>query len=210
MRHVKATLLPAVLGLGTGLAFIVAIGAQNAHVLRVGIDGRTSTVLSVVLVCALSDALLITAGVLGVGVVLAALPVAITVVRVLGACFLLFYGLSALRRALAPEVMVVERSVTGTGMRTAVGTVLVLTWLNPHVYLDTVVFLGTLAQQQEGAARWWWAAGAVTGSFVWFFALGFGARLLRPLFARPNAWRVLDLFIAVVMLVLGARLALGS
>lgn len=196
------------LGLGTGLALIVAIGAQNAYVLRVGIDGRTPTVLSVVLVCALSDALLITVGVLGVGAVVAALPTAVTVIRVLGVCFLLLYGLSALRRALAPEAMVVERAATGMGLRAAVGTVLALTWLNPHVYLDTVVFLGTLAHQQEGAARWWWAAGAVTGSFVWFFALGFGARLLRPLFARPNAWRGLDLLIAVVMLVLGARLAL--
>ncbi|QUX31431.1 amino acid transporter [Nocardiopsis akebiae] len=203
------TLLPALLGLGTGLALIVAIGAQNAHVLRVGIEGRTGTVLPVVLVCALSDAVLITAGVLGVGAVVEAAPLAVTAVRLLGAGFLVVYGLSAARRVLRPGSLVVGGGLSG-GRGAAVTTALVLTWLNPHVYLDTVVFLGSLANQQGGDARWWWTAGAVTGSLVWFFGLGFGARLLRPVFARPGAWRVLDALIAAVMLTLGVRMALGA
>ncbi|GAA1462672.1 LysE family transporter [Nocardiopsis exhalans] len=247
------TLLPALMGLGTGLALIMAIGAQNAYLLRLGIDGRPATVLAVVLVCAVSDALLITAGVVGIGGLLEALPTAMVVIRLLGAGFLVVYGLFAAYRALRPgraEVLVPAESSsetgdtrtdaspathpatdsdaasTGlatavsadtsvasrehTGLRAAVLTACALTWLNPHVYLDTVLFLGSVANQQVGEARWWWAGGAVTGSFLWFFALGFGARLLRPVFARPGAWRVLDGVIAVIMLTLGIRLALGA
>ncbi|MEU3017579.1 LysE family transporter [Nocardiopsis sp. NPDC007018] len=230
------TLLPALMGLGTGLALIVAIGAQNAYLLRLGIDGRPSAVLAVVLVCAVSDALLITAGVVGVGGLVEALPAAMVAIRLLGAGFLVVYGLFAAHRALRPgraQVLVPAASAPGAGpegegadggttagpgtalaTRTGIGaallTALALTWLNPHVYLDTVLFLGSVANQQVGEARWWWAGGAVTGSFVWFFALGFGARLLRPVFARPGAWRVLDGVIAVVMLTLGVRLALGG
>ncbi|KOX15288.1 amino acid transporter [Nocardiopsis sp. NRRL B-16309] len=197
------------LGLGTGLALIVAIGSQNAFLLRLGIDGRPRTVLAVVMVCALSDAVLIGAGVLGVGAVIEAAPAAVTVVRFLGAGFLVVYGVFAARRALRPGSMAVDGGAQGIGTRAAVVTAVALTWLNPHVYLDTVVFLGSVANQQDGDARWWWVRGAVTASFVWFFALGFGARLLRPLFARPGAWRVLDALIACVMLTLGVRLALG-
>lgn len=208
MRDVNETLLPALLGFGTGLALIVAIGAQNAHVLRTGIEGRPGTVLPVVLVCSLSDAVLITAGVLGVGALVEAAPAVVTLVRFLGAGFLLVYGLSAVRRALRPAALVVGGALDG-GRRAAVVTALVLTWFNPHVYLDTVVLLGSVANQQDGGARWWWAAGAVAGSFTWFLGLGFGARLLRPLFARPGAWRVLDAVIAAVMLTLGVGMALG-
>lgn len=208
VRKVSTTLLPALAGCGTGLALIVAIGAQNAHVLRIGIEGRAGTVLSVVLVCALSDAVLITAGVMGIGVVVDAAPLTIHVVRLLGAGFLIAYGLFAVRRFLRPGALVDGGASTG-GRRAAVATALVLTWLNPHVYLDTVLLLGSLANQQDGDARWWWTAGAVTGSFTWFFSLGFGARLLRPLFARPGAWRALDALIAGLMLTLGVRMALG-
>jgi L-lysine exporter family protein LysE/ArgO len=206
---VNDSFLPALLGLGTGLALIVAIGSQNAFLLRLGIDGRPRTVLAVVLVCALSDAVLIGAGVLGVGAVVEAAPAAVTVVRYLGAGFLVVYGVLAALRAWRPGSMTVEGGAPGVGTRAAVITAVALTWLNPHVYLDTVVFLGSVANQQDGEARWWWAQGAVTASFLWFFALGFGARLLRPLFARPGAWRVMDAFIAAVMLSLGVRLALG-
>ncbi len=225
------TLLPALLGLGTGLALIVAIGAQNAYLLRLGIEGDHRTVLAVVLVCAFSDAILIAAGVVGVGGLVQAMPAALVVIRVLGAGFLIVYGLLAAYRALKPgpaqalvpateeheparEGGAVTTLRTATRTRpspsAAVLTALALTWLNPHVYLDTVVFLGSLANQQVGDARWWWSVGALTGSFVWFFALGFGARLLRPFFARPGAWRTLDGIIAVVMLALGIRLALGA
>lgn len=200
------------LGLGTGLALIIAIGAQNAFVLRLGIAGRTATVLPVVLVCSLSDALLITLGVLGIGAVVTALPGLVTVVRVLGAGFLLVYGVLAARRALRPGGEALEANAGAgevVGRGAAIATAVVLTWLNPHVYLDTVLFLGSLANQYDGA-RWWWAAGAVTASFLWFFSLGFGARLLRPVFSRPGAWRALDGVIAVVMLALGVRMALGG
>ena len=205
-----STLLPALLGLATGLSLIIAIGSQNAFVLRLGIEGRNRVIVPVVVICALSDAVLILAGVLGLGVVVAAAPVAIVVIRVLGSAFLISYGLVAARRAIRPGALVVSGVAATTGMRVAVASVLALTWLNPHVYLDTVLFLGAVANQQGAAERWWWAGGAIAASFVWFCALGFGARLLRPMFAKPASWRVLDALIAVVMIALGVRLALGS
>ncbi|QYF72115.1 LysE/ArgO family amino acid transporter [Cryobacterium sp. PAMC25264] len=203
------TLLPALLGLVTGLSLIIAIGAQNAFVLRLGIEGRNRVIAPVVIICALSDAALILAGVLGMGALVQAAPVAMVVVRMLGAAFLVVYGLWAARRALRPGTLVVTGAPGVTGMRVAVGTVLALTWLNPHVYLDTVLFLGSVASQQGPAERWWWVGGAMLASVLWFTGLGFGARLLRPVFARPGAWRVLDGTIAVVMLALGIRLALN-
>jgi L-lysine exporter family protein LysE/ArgO len=206
----SSTLFPALLGLATGLTLIIAIGSQNAFVLRLGIEGRNRVIVPVVVICALSDAVLIFAGVLGLGVIVAAAPVALVVIRVLGSTFLVIYGLLAARRALRPGVLIVSGVVVATGARVAVMSVLALTWLNPHVYLDTVLFLGSVANQQGTAERWWWAGGAIAASFVWFSALGFGARLLRPLFARPAAWRVLDALIAIVMIALGIRLALGK
>ena len=205
----SSTFLPALLGLATGLSLIIAIGSQNAFVLRLGIEGRNRVIVPVVAICAVSDAVLIMAGVLGLGVVVAAAPVAIIVIRVLGSGFLITYGLFAARRAIRPGALVVSGVVASTGMRVAVMSVLALTWLNPHVYLDTVLFLGAVANQQGTAERWWWAGGAVAASFVWFSALGFGARLLRPMFAKPGSWRVLDAMIAVTMIALGIRLALG-
>ncbi len=203
------TLLPALFGFLTGLSLIVAIGAQNAFVLRLGIEGRNRVIAPVVAICALSDGLLILLGVLGIGAVVEAAPVALVVVRIVGAGFLLVYGLFAARRAIRPGVLVATESERRTGLRVAVTTALALTWLNPHVYLDTVLFLGSVANQQGAGERWWWAGGAFLASCVWFASLGFGARLLRPVFARPSAWRVLDALIAVVMIALGVRLALG-
>jgi L-lysine exporter family protein LysE/ArgO len=237
VEHMTAstTLLPALLGLLTGLSLIVAIGAQNAFVLRVGIEGRSRVIVPVIVICAVSDAVLILAGVLGMGALVKTAPTAMVVVRILGAAFLFGYGLWAARRAIRPGALVIpddgvsangstgpaSRDAAGTatitagriaapaqiGTRLAVTTVLALTWLNPHVYLDTVVFLGAVAAQQDPAERWWWAGGAMLGSLVWFAGLGFGARLLRPVFARPGAWRVLDAIIAVVMFALGLKLA---
>jgi len=204
------TLLPALLGLSTGLALIVAIGAQNAYVLKLGIQGHNRTILPVVLLCALSDAVLIFAGVLGVGIVVEQVPAALVVVRVIGAGFLIVYGLFAAFRAVRPSVLVPEGGNAPVSTRTAVATIAALTWLNPHVYLDTLLFLGSVANQHGPVERWWWAGGAILGSFVWFFGLGFGARLLRPFFARPSSWRILDALIAVVMIALGLRLALGA
>jgi L-lysine exporter family protein LysE/ArgO len=205
----STTLLPALLGLVTGLSLIIAIGAQNAFVLRLGIEGRTRIIAPVVAICALSDAVLILAGVLGLGALITAAPIALVVIRVLGAGFLIVYGILAARRAIRPGALLTESPSGNTGLKVAVTTVLALTWLNPHVYLDTVLFLGSVASQQGPSERWWWVGGAVTASILWFGGLGFGARLLRPVFARPVAWRVLDALIAVVMIALGIRLALG-
>jgi L-lysine exporter family protein LysE/ArgO len=212
---VPAPILAALLGLATGLSLIVAIGAQNAYVLRLGISGRTRLVAPVVVICALSDAVLIAAGVAGVGALVEAAPVALVVIRVVGSGFLLVYGLLAAHRALRPGVLVPDDPASprgagsGPSLRTVVVTALAFTWLNPHVYLDTLLFLGSIAAHQGPVDRWWFALGAVLASCLWFSALGFGARLLRPVFARPGAWRVLDGAIAVVMIGLGIRLALG-
>ena len=197
------------LGFSTGLALIVAIGAQNAYLLRLGIDGSNRTVLVVVLICAISDAILILAGVAGIGAIIDAAPLAIDVMTVLGAGFLIVYGIFAARRAFRPSVLEADRATADVALGAAVATVLALTWLNPHVYLDTVIFLGSVANHQ-GDDRWWWAAGAVVSSFTWFFAIGFGSRLLRPFFAKPNSWRVLAGLIACVMLTLGVGMALGA
>ena len=206
-RRVPPALLSALTGLAFGLSLIVAIGAQNAFVLRVGL--RRAHVLPVVAVCALSDALLITAGVAGLGALVDRAPVVLTVARVGGAAFLLGYAAVAARRALRPgAVLTAEDDSTPTRVWPVVATCLALTWLNPHVYLDTVVLLGSVAGT-HGDGRWWFGAGAVVGSLVWFAALGYGARLLRPLFARPGAWRVLDGVIAVVMVLIAVSLLRG-
>jgi L-lysine exporter family protein LysE/ArgO len=189
--------LPALFGFGTGLSLIVAIGAQNAFLLRLGIAGNNRILLPAVLICALSDAVLIFAGI-----------VALVLIRILGSGFLLVYGVLAAKRAFRPGALVAGEG-TQVPMRTAVLTVVGLTWLNPHVYLDTVIFLGSIGNQQGDSERWWWAAGAMTASLFWFSLLGFGARVLRPFFARPMSWRILDGSIAVVMLTLGIRMAIG-
>jgi L-lysine exporter family protein LysE/ArgO len=190
-------------GLGLGLSLIVAIGAQNAFVLRQGL--RREHVLPIVLVCALSDAVLIVAGVAGAGAVFAVAPELLTVVTWAGAIFLVGYGVLAARRAIRPTALAADGASVRTPLAAAVATCLALTWLNPHVYLDTVVLLGSIANT-HGADRWWFGAGAVLGSVVWFTALGFGARLLQPVFARPSAWRVLDAVIAVVMVAIAVSL----
>lgn len=294
-------LLPLLSGLGTGLALIVAIGVQNTYLLRLAVSARLAVVAVAVAVCALSDAALIVAGVLGVGAVVERVPAALLVVRFVGAAFLLTYGVLAARRALRPSgdaVRLDDRAAedgvpvaapttmdattalattadattadgtaadaaarstsdVGTGtagpvsdvgpgtagpssgpaalearpastsrtappgrvgpgttaaptMRAAVLTMLVFTWANPHVYLDTLVFLGSVANQQGVDERWWWTVGAVAASCLWFGALGFGGRLLRPLFARPVTWRVFDALVAVVMLAFGVTLLVGA
>jgi L-lysine exporter family protein LysE/ArgO len=201
-------LAPAALGFGTGLALIVAIGSQNAFVLRQGIRGEH--VAAVVIICSVSDAILIAAGIAGVGALLQANPVIVDVVRFAGAAFLVAYGLMAARRAVRPGTLTASGGQPAAGLGAALSTVLALTWLNPHVYLDTVLLLGSVANQQAQDLRWWFGAGAIAASLAWFSALGFGARVLRPFFARPSSWRVLDGFVAVVMLTLGIRLAAGG
>ena len=199
-------MLAALSGLGFGLSLIIAIGAQNAFVLRQGL--RREHVVAVVLICALSDAVLIALGVGGLGTVLQLVPWLLVVVRVGGAVFLIVYGILAARRALRPAALVSEDGGEPTSRWTAALTVLALTWLNPHVYLDTVVLLGSVAGT-HGDERWLFGAGAIVGSILWFTALGYGARFLRSLFAKPIAWRVLDGVIAVVMIAIAVSLLLG-
>ncbi|MBF4614367.1 LysE/ArgO family amino acid transporter [Curtobacterium sp. VKM Ac-1376] len=242
-------LLPLLSGLGTGLALIVAIGAQNTYLLRLAVSAGLRVVAAAVVLCAASDALLIVAGVLGVGAVVERFPVALLVIRFIGAAFLLTYGVLAARRALRPsgDAMRVadgaaDDGVVGSGadagagagasattgtasaagrtrtvppgqvvtMRKAVLTMLVFTWANPHVYLDTLVFLGSVANQRGPDDRWLWTVGAVAASCLWFGALGFGGRLLRPLFEKPLTWRVFDGLVAVVMLAFGVLLVVGA
>ncbi len=200
----------AVSGLGLGLSLIIAIGAQNAFVLRQGL--RREHVFLVVAICALSDLLLIAAGVGGAGLLFTAVPWLGEVVRWVGAAFLLLYGLFAARRVLRPSRLTASDDGTAPTRPSAVAvavTCLALTWLNPHVYLDTVVLLGSVAST-HGDWRWAFGAGAGLGSILWFSVLGFGARLLAPVFARPVAWRVLDAVIAVVMVVLAVTLAVSA
>ena len=197
-------LLALAAGLGLGLSLIVAIGAQNAFVLRQGL--RLEHVTAVVAICFLSDAALIAAGVGGAGAVVTRVPQVVQVVCFAGAAFLLVYGLMAARRVMRPAALLPDAAGSRARLAATVTTCLALTWLNPHVYLDTVVLLGSLAGTYDDR-RWWFAAGAALGSALWFTGLGYGARLLRPVFARPAAWRVLDAVIAVVMVGLAVSLA---
>ena len=194
-------------GLGLGLSLIVVIGAQNAFVLRQGLSGQHVRV--VVALCTLSDVVLIAAGVLGAGAVLSRLPGLLAGVRIGGGAFLVGYGILAARRAWRPATLVADSSRKSAGLAATAVTCLALTWLNPHVYLDTVVLLGAIANTHHGE-RWPFAAGAAIASTAWFAGLGYGARLLRPVFARPAAWRILDAAIAVVMLTLGTLLIASS
>ncbi|MFT4286148.1 LysE/ArgO family amino acid transporter [Nocardioides sp.] len=193
-------------GLLTGLSLIVAIGAQNAYVLRQGL--RRSHVGAVVLVCALSDLALIAAGVAGIGGIVDHAGWALDVVRWLGVAFLVWYAASSLRRALAPGSLA---AAGGDGERrgAVVRRAAALTWLNPHVYLDTVVLLGSVANTHGPDGRWWFAAGAGLASIGWFAAIGFGARLAAPLLASARAWQVIDVLVAVTMLLVAWKLATG-
>jgi len=193
-----------VAGFGFSLALIVAIGAQNAFVLRQGL--RREHVLPVVVICAGADAVLVTAGIAGLGAVLADAPALLAAVRWGGAAFLLGYAVLAARRALRPAALSPLDRPPAT-LRATVAACLAFTFLNPHVYLDTVVLLGTVAHHDPN--RWVFGAGAVTASLLWFAALGLGARRLAPLLARPTAWRVVDGVIAVVMVAIAGSLVLG-
>ncbi|MFC7065189.1 LysE/ArgO family amino acid transporter [Brucella rhizosphaerae] len=195
--------LSSFLRLFLGASLIIAIGAQNAFILRQGLLRQHVFILS--LICALSDGILIAYGVAGLGTLIAQSPALISFVTLAGAAFLFWYASVAFRRAFHPEAMQV-RSNGSVSLKAAVATCLALTFLNPHVYLDTVVLLGSLSARYEGSARAAYGAGAVIASFVWFFSLGYGARLLQPIFAKPAAWRVLDCIIGVVMALIGISL----
>ncbi|WP_114906373.1 LysE/ArgO family amino acid transporter [Ornithinimicrobium murale] len=197
-------MLPVILaGLVSGLGLIIAIGAQNAFVLRQGI--RREHIGSVILICAVADILLISVGTAGVGALVSSQPTVLTVIRWLGAGYLLWFAWGSLRSAARPAGLVASRPASRGSVLT---TALALTFLNPHVYLDTVLLLGTLAAS-HGEARWWFALGACVGSLVWFSALGLGAHALSRPLSSPTTWRVVDLLVALVMVVLAVRLLLG-
>jgi len=191
-------------GFALGLTLILAIGAQNAFVLRQGL--RRHHVFWVCMTCALSDALLIASGVAGFGALAEAVPWFETVMRYGGAGFLIWYGAQNALSAWRGGGTLEAEGATPTKLRVTLLTLLALTWLNPHVYLDTVVLLGSISAQYED--RLSFGAGAVTASFVFFFALGYGARLLSPLFAQPSSWRILDALIALTMWSIAVKLLL--
>ena len=187
---------PFVPGFLLGGSLIIAIGAQNAFILRQGLLREHVFILC--LICALSDALLIAAGVAGLGTLVSRSPALIGTVTLGGALFLATYAILAFRRAFSGETL---QAASGkqSSLKAAVATCLAFTFLNPHVYLDTVVLIGSLSGSYPGTARLWFGIGAVTASFVWFFGLGYGARLLVPVFAKPMAWKVLDILIGLIM-----------
>ena len=194
-----------VAGFFTGLSLIIAIGAQNAYVLRLGL--MRHHVFAAVLFCAVSDAILIIAGVAGLGAIIQQLPLLLEVFRYAGSAYLIWFGIGAVRRALKPATL--EAQGEALPLVKTLGTMAALTWLNPHVYLDTVILLGSIGNQFV-PNQWWFALGAATASFVWFFSLGYGAKLLSRFMASVRFWQVLDLLIATIMFGIALSLLFGK
>ena len=193
-------------GLALSLGLIVAIGAQNAFVLRQGL--RREHVASVVFFCAITDALLIAAGVLGMAQALGERPMVAHALALAGAVFLAAYGWNALRRALQQNGLLANEEGDGLTWAAAMAQAAAFTLLNPHVYLDTVLLVGSIGAQQPADLQVWFVVGASSASLLWFCALGFGARWLAPLFAKPRAWQVLDILIGLTMWVLSGMLVM--
>lgn len=196
-----------IIGFSLGFSLILAIGAQNAFVLKQGLKGEH--VFWVCLICALSDAILILFGVSGFHVLVSKLPGLIPIARYGGALFLFVYGLLSFRTAWLSRHALTPSKIQSSSLRKSLLTCLAFTWLNPHVYLDTVVLLGSISTQFAGQAGLF-AFGAISASFVFFFSVGYGARLLRPVFARPRAWQVLEVLIGAIMWGIAVRLVFMS
>lgn len=195
-------------GLALSASLIVAIGAQNAFVLRQGL--RREHVLAIVVFCASADFLLIGVGVSGVAAVLGDSPVLTSVLTGGGAIFLTWYGVQAFRNAFRPRHLEAGQEGGQRTLRSILAQAAGFTFLNPHVYLDTILLLGSIGARQPVDARIWFIGGAAVASGAWFSSLGFGARLLAPLFAKPSAWRVLDFVIGVTMLALVIMLVMQA
>lgn len=193
-------------GLALGGSLIVAIGAQNAFIIRQGILGRH--VFWLCLFCALSDTLLIWAGTFGMGLILKKAPALITLMTYGGAAFLIWYGLTALRRAFNPHALAAA-TAGAQSFKAALAACAAFTFLNPHVYLDAVILVGSIANARPTGEQIPFATGASTASFIWFFGLGYGATLLRPWLLRPAVWRGIDVAIAAIMFLLAAKLLIG-
>jgi L-lysine exporter family protein LysE/ArgO len=203
--HVCQDCLAAAQGFGLGASLIGAIGAQNIFVLRQALMRRH--VLPVALFCAMTDAVLVIAGALGLGALVKDTRIGLFVIALGGAAFLFWYGAKALRRALAPSALTAEENGP-TDLRGTLLTVAAVSWLNPHVYLDTVVLLGGISASYPAGRQVWFVIGVIAASFSWFFALGYGGRALAPLFRKPAAWRIFDLGVAAIMWLIAARLVL--
>lgn len=190
-------------GLLTGLSLIIAIGAQNAFVIRQGLTRKY--VLMVVLVCIISDWALMAAGVAGLGALILQVAWLLEVLRWFGVGYLLWFAYGSIRSAFKNDALKVEDNHSGTRKQVLL-SVLAITWLNPHVYLDTVILVGSIANT-FGANAWFFGLGAMAGSLVWFFALGYSAKAMSGLMSKPLFWKVLDLVIAAVMVTIAGMLA---
>ena len=193
-------------GFATGMSLLVVIGAQNAFVLRQGLRGEH--VLWVVIICSLSDIALESAGVAGLGTISRLAGWILPAMRWFGVAFLVIYGAMTLRNALKHSTLAPDQAGTAMSRRRVVLTCLALTWLNPHVYLDTVLLIGSIALSHV-PVQWWFLAGSLFASCCWFVGIGYGAKWLRPLFASPKSWRILDIGIAVVMWTVAVSLILS-
>jgi L-lysine exporter family protein LysE/ArgO len=193
-------------GIGLGGSLIVAIGSQNAYLLRQAL--KREFVITCIAICILCDVVLIAAGVAGMGQLITEAPSLLFWIKIAGAGFLFWYGLRAARSAVNPSAMVAGENNTAPDRRTVIAAMLAFSLLNPHVYLDTVVLLGSIGGQQAGNGRLYFALGAMLASAIWFSSLGLGARYLTPVFSKPAAWRILDAIIAVVMWALAISLFL--
>ena len=194
-------------GFATGGGLIIAIGAQNAFVLSQGVK-RNHTIF-IPLICALCDALLIAIGVAGVGTLIAANSYLSFFAGIGGALFLFFYGLGAFKSAFKSESLTTGDAFFETSLKKAVSTTLAVTLLNPHVYIDTIILLGSIAGQFQGHGPVYFGAGAILASFIWFFSLSLGGKLLSPLFARPVAWRILDTLVGIIMWAIALSIVAG-
>lgn len=193
-------------GFALGLSLILAIGSQNAFVLKQGL--KKEHILAICLFCAVSDALLISAGVAGFGAVTAKYPNIVTIAKIAGALFLLVYGLQSLYASATKSHAISTTGESANSIKKALLLCFGFTWLNPHVYLDTLVLVGMVSTSAD--SKLIFATGAITASFVFFFALGYGARLLSPLFTNPKSWNVLDALVGMLMLFLAWKLAFGN
>jgi L-lysine exporter family protein LysE/ArgO len=193
-------------GFLTGLSLIMAIGAQNAFVIRQGLTRKY--VFLVVAICALSDAFLILLGVAGLGALISSLPWLLEIVRWFGVLYLTWFGIKSLRSAFNTQSLDASGVQSGSA-KTVVLSVLGFTFLNPHVYLDTVILLGSIGNQ-FGPDKWWFALGGMVASIVWFSSIGFGAKAASRFMAKPVFWKVLDLVIAAVMFGIAIMLAFYS
>ncbi|GIU23913.1 LysE/ArgO family amino acid transporter [Shewanella sp. MBTL60-007] len=191
-------------GMGIGGSLIMAVGAQNAFVLKQGL--KRSHSLPIAAICSFIDAVMITAGVAGLGHLILAFPLIKDIASFGGALFLLIYGYGALKSSFRESRMESDDTLAADSLKKAVLTTLAISLLNPHLYLDTVVLLGSISVQFEGTEKQWFGAGAVLASFVWFFSLSLGAKYLSPVFKKPKAWCYLDRFICITMWSIAAAL----